>query len=408
MTTPPLLTITPPDGRRPLVFSWGVSSFYGWGLYGLNLALALSTHPVFCPVAAIEFGATDLVLDPLREQSCAELHSLSADLWAALAALSAPHAAIDAPVLVGLGNDLYGGDAAGARTLTGQPPIGVTFFERAALSQAGRERANEFAMIIAGSSWNEAMLRANGIIATTTVLQGVDTSIFHPAPRSGRFRDRFVIFSGGKLEYRKGQDLVVAAFRVFQQRHKEALLITAWSTPWYWRDDGMAAATGTAPIEQAVDGTVDTARWALANGIPSDALIALGRTPNIALPHIVREADVALFPNRCEGGTNLPAMECMACGVPVILSANTGHMDLLVDDAVALRLSHQTQPVADGYDTQEWGESDVEEIIEALETVWRDRQAATAIGRRGADFISSMTWQRQTDRLLGVIEPFLP
>jgi hypothetical protein len=37
---------------------------------------------------------------------------------------------------------------------------------------------------------------------------------------------------GGKLELRKGQDLVVAAFRVFRQRHPEARLIVAWHNSW--------------------------------------------------------------------------------------------------------------------------------------------------------------------------------
>ena len=110
--------------------------------------------------------------------------------------------------------------SAGGKFLTGQPSIGVTFIEHSTLSDEGRRRADQFALIIAGSSWNESVLRANGIVATTTVLQGVDTSLFHPAPRTGRFRDRFVVFSGGKLEYRKGQDLVVKAFRTFQQRHR--------------------------------------------------------------------------------------------------------------------------------------------------------------------------------------------
>ena len=90
-------------------------------------------------------------------------------------------------------------------------------------SPEGRARAEQMALIIAGSHWNEHVLRSNGIVATTTVLQGVDTALFHPGPRSGRFRDRFVIFSGGKLEFRKGQDLVLKAFKCFHQRHEEAL-----------------------------------------------------------------------------------------------------------------------------------------------------------------------------------------
>lgn len=404
----PLVSIDQPDGRRPLVFAWGVSSYFGWGLYGLNLALTLAEHPVFSPVAAMEFGPADLVLDPLREHVIQGVGTLSAGLWATLANLPQSEVRIDAPLLMGLGKDLRPAASAGGKFLTGQPSIGVTFIEHSTLSSEGRQRADRFALIVAGSSWNEAVLRANGIVATTTVLQGVDTSLFHPAPNTGRFRDRFVVFSGGKLEYRKGQDLVVKAFRAFHQRHPEALLLTAWSTFWHWRDVFMAAGTGTVPAKQGADGLVDSAGWAIANGVPAEGLIALGKVPNIAMPHVLREADVGLFPNRCEGGTNLVAMECMACGIPTILSANTGHLDLLSRDNVAYRLDRQGPASCEGYETQDWGESDVEEIVEKLEAVWRDRKSARALGRRGADFIAPMTWERQAGLLLRAIEPLLP
>jgi glycosyltransferase involved in cell wall biosynthesis len=391
-----------------LVFSWGVSSFFGWGLYGLNLALTLSGHPKFSPIAAIKFGPGDVVLDPLRQHRIEQVRHLSGDLWDALAALPEPKLAIDAPVLIGLGRDLQHVAAAGGKSLTGRPPVGVTFFESTTLSDAGLQRADQFALIVAGSSWNEAVLRANGIVATTTVLQGVDTSLFHPAPRTGQFRDRFVVFSGGKLEFRKGQDLVVKAFCAFQQRHREALLITAWHTAWDWRDERMAAGAGTSPPVMGADGGVDTARWAIENGVPVEALVALGPVPNIAMPHVIREADVALFPNRCEGGTNLVAMECMACGIPVILSANTGHMDLLKREGAAMRLDRQGAASCPGYETEGWGESDIEEILEKLEAVWRDREAAAATGWLGADFMASMTWDRQVELLLRAIDPLLP
>ena len=391
MTARPLLSIRTPDGRRPLVFSWGVSSFDGWGVYGANLALALADHPVFRPVAAMEFRAADLVLDPLGAERMRDVAALSVDLWEALASIPDAEVAIDAPVLIGLDSRLQPVPSAGGKILTGHPPVGIIFMEHAALSEVERQRAEQFALV-AGSGWSEYVLRANGIIATTTVFQGVDTSLFHPAPRAGRFRDRFVVFSGGELQYRKGQDLVVKAFRAFQHRHPVLL----------------PSATNTVAAGQAADGSVDTAGWALANGVPAEALIALGAVPNIAMPHVIREADVAVFPSRCEGGTNLMAMECMACGIPTILSANTGHLDLLKCDGGALRLDRQGVPPGVGFQTQDWGESDVEEIVETLETVWRDRAAAAAIGRRGAAFIAPMTWRRQTELLLRAIESLLP
>jgi glycosyltransferase involved in cell wall biosynthesis len=80
------------------------------------------------------------------------------------------------------------------------------------------------------------------------VLQGIDPTLFHPAPKSGLFKDRFVVFSGGKIEYRKGQDLVLLVFRVFLVRHPEVLLVTAWHGSWPELALSLAANTRIAPV----------------------------------------------------------------------------------------------------------------------------------------------------------------
>ncbi|HEY1930663.1 MAG TPA: hypothetical protein VGG99_01500 [Acetobacteraceae bacterium] len=407
MSEVPLLSIERSDSRQPILFCWGVSSFFGWGVYGMNLMLHLADHPQFVPFCGLEFGPADLVVDPLRERRLAAMAHLSSPVWTALGNVHGDGIEVDHPVLEGLGNGLGSAAMVHGKYLSGRPSIGVLFLEQATLSLAERARADRFALIVAGSHWNEDVLRRQGIRNVTTVLQGVDPTLYHPAPRFGMFPGRFVVFSGGKLEFRKGQDLVLATFRAFQQRHPEALLVTAWHSPW---SDLAARAVGhpglTTP-ERAPDGSPDVVRWAVENGIPEDAVVSVGHTPNIAMPHAVREADVALFMNRAEGGTNLVAMECMACGIPTILSGNTGHLDLLRHAHVALKLERQGTSESDYYDTTDWGESDVEEALEKLETVWRDRADAAALGARAADFMRTMTWRSQLDLLLRAIEPFM-
>ena len=167
------------------------------------------------------------------------------------------------------------------------------------------------------------MLRDLGIDHVQTVIQGIDTTHFHPGPRAGLFGDRFVVFSGGKLERRKGQDLVVQAFRAFAQRHSDARLVTAWTSPWPQLARSLEYNPSISPVLFRSDGQVDAVAWLETNGIPQRQVLDLGRVPNADMPRILREADVALFPNRAEGGTNLVAMECMACGLPTILSART-------------------------------------------------------------------------------------
>lgn len=405
MSDLPRITIARSDSRRPLAFSWGVSSFFGWGIYGLNLMLHLAEHSKFVPICTATFGPGDVVLDPLRNRCIIAVAEYSAPMWNALGSIAGAQVEIAHTLLEGMGDDLDCAAGAHGKVLSGQPSIGVLFTARATFSPEAVRRADRFALIVAGSSWNEAVLRRHGISRVATVLQGVDTALFHPAPRGDLFPGRFVVFSGGKLEFRKGQDLVLAAFRAFNQRHPEALLLTAWQSPWSELAASAVGHRGIVPPPRAADGTPDVAGWAVANGIPETAIVSAGHTPNIAMPHVVREADVALFPNRCEGGTNLVAMECLACGIPTILSANTGHLDLL-RHGIALPLGRQGTSQSPHHDTTDWGESDAEEMVEALETVWRDRAAAVALGRRAARFMAGMRWPDQIDLLLRAIEPF--
>ena len=102
------------------------------------------------------------------------------------------------------------------------------------------------------------------------------------------------------------------------------------------------------------------------------------------MPTILREMDVAVFPNRAEGGTNLVAMECMACGLPVILSRNTGHIDLIENDnCYTLDDQRQTTRGFAGIDgVQGWGESQIDEAVERLEQVYVDRAEAKHAFRR--------------------------
>ena len=67
--------------------------------------------------------------------------------------------------------------------------------------------------------------------------------------------------------------------------------------------------------------------WLVENGIDRNAIAALPPLQHGDVPGILRKVDAALFPNRCEGGTNLVAMEALAMGVPTILADGTGQRD---------------------------------------------------------------------------------
>jgi glycosyltransferase involved in cell wall biosynthesis len=139
---------------------------------------------------------------------------------------------------------------------------------------------------------------------------------------------------------------------------------------------------------------VDVASWAVASGVPANQVLDLRFVPNASLPPVLREMDVALFPNRCEGGTNLVAMECMACGVPAILSKNTGHLDLIEEgNCYALERQGELAGREGAFgDVAGWGESEVDEIVAALEAAYADRDGARRRGLAGAETLKRHSW----------------
>ncbi len=380
---------------RRVVIHWGISSFFGWGVYGLNLALHWARDAELEAFCSFPIQESQIAVDKLRRLSLDGFVTRSRWLADQLATRAGRSLDLDGPLLAALGNDFRVSPAAHGVQLKGKPTVGVVFFETPQLDADTVARARAFPLIVCGSTWNEQVLRQYGVTNVTTVIQGIDQSLFHPAPKLGTMGDRFLVFSGGKLELRKGQDLVVAAFARFARRHPEAMLVTAWHSPWVQFARTLDQSGKATPIPYDATGkAVDTVAWARANGIPEHQFLDLGAVPNAFMPPILREMDVALFPNRSEGGTNLVAMECMACGVPTILSANTGHMDLVGDDR-CWPLTRQNPMGGAGArvgGTAGWGESDVEEIVATLERVHADRIEARRRGAAGADFLSTLTW----------------
>jgi glycosyltransferase involved in cell wall biosynthesis len=387
---------------RKLGIGWQLGVPSGWGTYGVNLALELVARGI---EPELFFKSADLALSSAAMERLSPALARQPDN---IAAFKSQGGRFDYPILHALGDKLA--QPPFMQPLRGAPDIGVVFFESATIPPENITHAERFAVIVAGSSWNAEILKAHGLKAVRNCPQGVDLQLFRPGIRENRFGDRFVVFSGGKLEYRKGQDLVIAAFQRFHEKHPDALLVTAWHSPWPKAAKSMAASTHLKqqPVVHA-DGRLDISGWAVCNGIPADAIVDLGTLQNTDTPSILRSIDVAVFPNRCEGGTNLVAMECMATGVPVILSRNTGHLDLIQpDNCYALDLQIPIGAVTGRKDFDGWGESSIDEIVARLESAYADREDRLRRGVAAAAFMQGWGWSAQTDRFLRAVEEFTP
>ena len=240
---------------------WEVRQDTGWGVYGMNLVLQLARTPGVQPsVFAADLGE----LPPLERAALGTVIREGAGLSRVLHESAGKRIRLDGIMLRALGNN-FGHGPLWSRVL-GHRNVGIIFFEDPAFDAAALERARSLDLIVAGSAWNGDVLRAAGLDRVRVVQQGVDPTIFHPAPRARLFGDRFVIFSGGKLEYRKGQDIVIAAFRRFRERHPEALLVTAWHNAWPQLIADLGLAGHVRGVPGVRNGVIDVTTWLEQNG----------------------------------------------------------------------------------------------------------------------------------------------
>ena len=373
-----------PSSPPSLAISWVVSTIAGYGIYGLQIALQF-----------LRSGGNQLILT--RAPSVAELPPLVVPKLAAAFELGRkldthmrdhPEEMLhfDHAVLHGCSSDFSG--FAGQDRVWGKPNVGCCAIEHLVTTDHGRKISKNYDMFIAISQWNADYLKSLDLHGPTHLCyQGIDGTLFHPGPRTGLYGDRFVIFSGGKFEFRKGQDIVLAAYKRFREKHPEALLIVCWQNLLMPRAEPfrLAGHCGDVP-EAAPNYGLQITPWLLKQGLPQSSFIDLPFTHNLLMPWVLRECDVAVFPNRCEGGTNLVAMEAMTCGVPTYVAYNTGQKDIVdLMGAEALRSQKPVTPSPDMNTVDDWGESDVDEVVEALERVYTSRAEAQAKAARVAD-----------------------
>jgi glycosyltransferase involved in cell wall biosynthesis len=287
-------------------------------------------------------------------------------------------------------------------TARGRRNFGYVFFENELVSKSV-ENAREFDVVFAGSTWCMERLQEKGISNTALLIQGVDTKVFHPQPVAKN--GQFVLFSGGKFELRKGQDLVLKAFSILSHKLSDMVLLTAWHNPWQASMETMRASphirfelSGGSWVEQME-------HIYHLNGIDPKRVVTLPSVPPSEMAQAYRQSDLGLFPNRCEGGTNLVLMEYMACGKPAIVTDATGHKDVCRESNAFLLKRLQPFLVTDGSGklTARWVEPSLDEIIAKIEHAYEHRGEAQARGQVAAEDMKKWTWKRSAETIISTM-----
>lgn len=369
-----------------------LTSYTGWGMVALGLAAELAAR------ADVELSLFSVDWQGVNALERSRLEPLHQPM--------PPH--FDGVLIHADGNQCNGPTDA----LTAARHVGLMVFEDTEVvrNPAKLERLGRYDLLVTASRWNHELLLKAGL-PNQLVHQGIDPTIWHPAPKSGRWRDRFVVFSGGKCEYRKGQDIVVAAYRQFQKQHPEALLLTCWQNPWTDLACDMTLNQHIEHEPERLGNLLDIEGWVEDNGIPEGAHIDLGMMPNALLAPLVREADVAVFASRAEGATNLGAMECIWAGVRTLVSDNTGHRELTAMSnarvwglSQGLRYGAPRQPSKYFGGIDGWGETSPEYLAAALEEMYDNRNNPRFGSTMAETYSLPCSWADYATNLLTAIQ----
>jgi len=206
--------------------------------------------------------------------------------------------------------------------------------------------------ILVGSSYASDSFARAGIerAKLKVVPYGVDLETFHP-PLQARRADDFRAIYTGQLTQRKGLSYLLRGYRKFARRDTRLTLVGS----------RVGSPLALQPFETVVRHVPHQTRRALAQ--------------------MYRESDVFVFPTLVEG-MPLVVLEAMACGLPVIVTAN-GPADI----------------VRDGVDGFIIPERDEDAVCERLERLYRDRELCARMGLQASRRAREFGWSAYTDKV---------
>ncbi len=280
---------------------------------------------------------------------------------------------------------------------------GYTVFENE-LNENSVLNSEKYDKVIAASTWSYEKLITAGIKNADILIQGIDPKTFYPGKSPGN-NNLFVIYSGGKFEIRKSQDLIIKAISILQKKHKDIILINSWYNAWQQTMKSMSQSKFIKYEEKGNTWEEFMLNICKVNDLDSARVFSLPLIPNKNLREVYLTSDIGLFPNRCEGGTNLIMMEYMACGKPVIASFNTGHKDILsADNSIMLeKMKEFNLYNSDNRLMSNWEEPDLDEIIDKIEYAYNNRDRLKIIGEKAAEDMKKHSWSIVAKNLIKII-----
>lgn len=265
------------------------------------------------------------------------------------------------------------------------PRIGFPFFEKNAFDTITQFHLKNQDLVIVASKWAKEIVERHGQPDVEVVNIGVDP-IFSPDFNAFK-RDKIVFLNIGKIEKRKGHDVLAQYFAEATEGIDDAELWMMWDNPFLKPEE--------------------TQEWVRNyRSILGQKVKFINRVSLKDLVNVINEADIGIFLSRAEGW-NMPLLECMACGKDIIATDYSAHTEFLpIMDGVYKISPVQMEVAHDGrwfFGNFTWMnlEASKDQIIESIRAVYKRKKEKREININVANHAKSFTWEKTAK---GIIE----
>lgn len=264
----------------------------------------------------------------------------------------------------------------------GKKRILCSVWETTKLPDEWVKQMNTMDAVWAVSKWGADVFKHSGVdVPIDVVNEGVDPIFTPMAPKvDGLMYDGFTFLTVGKLEKRKGMDLLLQAFcQEFDQKEKVRLVMQVYNpflglTPEMWE-----------LYQYKILHDMD---------VPRDVNVQF--MPFVPerkyLPSVYCSCDAFVLPTRGEAW-GLPIIEAMACGLPTITTGFSGLTEYANDDVAYLLKKFDLIPAGDNQFIQfdegsMWANPDIDELAKTMRYVVEHQDEARKKGKGAAVHVS--------------------
>ena len=272
----------------------------------------------------------------------------------------------------------------------GSPLAAYPFFEMNRLDARRVHHLKYPDIIFTASQWAKEVL-AQYNISSSVVPVGVDRDIFYS--KSAEPKDGPTTFINlGKLEIRKGHDILHEAFNRAFSPADNVNLIVSWNNPF------------------VPEGEMREWVQMYKNTPLGNKINFVGYAPtDYALADLIRAADCMVAPTRAEGAC-LPLLQALSCGLEVITTNYSAHTEFCHRGNAHLVNITKLEPAYDGkwFNGQgEWahiGEAEIDQMVQHMRDLHRLRQDRGYLYNEvGVDTAKQFTWKHTAQKICDIL-----